>query len=113
MSETLMSAIGVFLASMATGFGGWFFGRKKANAEAETSQIENAEKLLNYYKNIVDDLGGRLEVAIENLQKSEAEKQEAIRQLNEARSQMLVFEKTVEKLTEEIKKYKQLNGKSE
>ena len=75
-----------------------FFGRKKANADAETSQIENAEKLLNYYKSLVDDLGTRLE--------------SAIKKFNEAEKTIHDLETKINDLTEELRKYKQLNGKS-
>lgn len=97
MKQVLIENIGVLLATLATGFGGWFFGRKKAEAEAETSQIENAEKLLGYYKNLADDLGRRLE--------------SAIKEFYEAKKIISELEDKVEALTDELKKYKQLNGK--
>ena len=97
MQQILLENIGVLLATLATGFGGWFFGRKKAEADAETSQIENAEKLLNYYKALVDDLGTRLESAIKNF--------------NEAQKIVRELEERIDALTDELKKYKQLNGK--
>ncbi|SIT25660.1 hypothetical protein SAMN05421786_11550 [Chryseobacterium ureilyticum] len=111
MKNIITDSLGVLLTALATGFGGWFFGRKKANAEAETSQIDNAEKALEYYKRIVDDLGVRLEKAIENLQKSEIEKQEVIIKFTEATQTIHELEKKVDRLTEELQKYKQLNGK--
>lgn len=113
MKELFIENAGILLTTLATGFGGWFFGRKKAKAEAEASQIENAEKLLNYYKNLVDDLGTRLDKAIENLQKSEVEKQEVIRKFTEATETIHQLEDKVERLTEELRKYKQLSGKSQ
>lgn len=112
MKELLEPHISTLIAGIVTGFVGWFFGRKKASAELESNQIENAKKLLEYYKELADDLGSRLDKAIDNLQKSETEKQEVIRQLQDTKLQMLKFEKTVEELTEELKKFKQLNGKT-
>ncbi|AYO58182.1 cell wall anchor protein [Chryseobacterium sp. 6424] len=97
MNQIFIENLGVLLATLATGFGGWFFGRKKAQAEAESSQIENAEKLLGYYKNLVDDLGTRLE--------------SAIKKFNEAEQTIRELEERIDLLTEELKKYKQLNGK--
>lgn len=111
MKQLLLENIGILLTTLATGFGGWFFGRKKANAEAEASQIENAEKLLDYYTKLVDDLGKRLATAIEALRLSEIEKQEVIRKLSDATAKMQELEEKVGNLTEELKKYKQLNGK--
>lgn len=97
MTQMLIENLGVLLSTLATGLVGWFFGRKKAKAEAETSQIENAEKLLNYYKSLVDDLGNRLETAI--------------KKFNEAEQTIRELEERIDALTEELKKYKQLNGK--
>ena len=98
MNQILLENVGVLLATLATGFGGWFFFFFKANADAETSQIENAEKLLNYYKSLVDDLGTRLE--------------SAIKKFNEAEKTINDLETKINDLTEELRKYKQLNGKS-
>ena len=97
MKELLIENLGVIIAGLATGFGGWFYGRKKANAEAEASQIENAEKLLIFYKNMVDDLGQRLE--------------NSILRFNAAENTIKQLEDRINELTEELKKYKQLNGK--
>ncbi|MFW2137097.1 cell wall anchor protein [Chryseobacterium sp. TY4] len=97
MKQIFIENIGVLLATLATGFGGWLFGRKKAEADAEASQIENAEKLLGYYKSLVDDLGLRLEYAI--------------KKFNEAEQTIRELEERIDALTDELKKYKQLNGK--
>ncbi len=111
MKQVLFENIALLLTSLITGFGGWFFGRKKLNAEvlqaeaeAEASridninsQIENAVKMLDYYKNFVDDLGTRLD--------------SAIRELNDAKATIRELEQRIEALTDELKKYKQLNTK--
>lgn len=97
MKNIIIENLGLLIAGLASGFGGWFFGRKKSAAEVEASQIENAEKLLNYYKNLVDDLGQRLEAAI--------------KKFNDAEKVIHELEERIDALTEELKKYKQLNGK--
>lgn len=97
MKQILLENIGVVLAGLASGFGGWFFGKKKADAEVEASQIENAEKLLIFYKNMVDDLGQRLE--------------NSILRFNAAENTIRQLEDRIDALTDELKKYKQLNGK--
>ena len=48
MEQLFKEHFGTLIATLITGFGGWFFGRKKAAAEVEASQIENAEKLLEF-----------------------------------------------------------------
>lgn len=98
MKQVLIENIGALLATLATGFGGWFFGRKKAATDVESSQIENAEKLLGYYKKYADDLGQRLE--------------SAIKKFNEAEETIRELENRIDALTDELKKYKQLNGKT-
>lgn len=113
MKTLITEHLGAFIATLITGFGGWFFGRKKASVDVEGVQIENFDKGLAYYQKLVDDLGIRLERAILALQKSEIEKQEVIRKFSEATDQIHELEKKVENLTKELGKYKQLNGKTE
>jgi hypothetical protein len=111
MEDLFKEHFGAFLATIITGFGGWFFGRKKANVDVEGVQIENFDKGLLYYQKLVDDLGVRLERSILALQKSEVEKQVVIQKFTEATKNIHDLEIKVEKLTEELQKYKQLNGK--
>ena len=111
MEDLFKEHFGALIATVITGFGGWFFGRKKADVDVEGVQIDNFDKGLLYYQKLVDDLGIRLEKAILALQKSEIEKQEVIRKFTEATEQIHELEKKVENLTDELKKYKQLNGK--
>lgn len=108
MEDLFKEHFGAFLATVVTGFGGWFFGRKKANVDVEGVQIENFDKGLLYYQKLVDDLGVRLERSILALQKSEVEKQEVIQKFTEATKNIHDLEIKVEKLTEELSKYKQL-----
>ena len=111
MSKILLENIAILLATLATGFGGWFFGRRKTNADADSVQIDNFDKGLVFYQKLVDDLCVRLEKAIVALQKSEIEKQEVIGKFTEATKTIHDLEIKVEKLTDELSKYKQLNGK--
>ncbi|MDO5608249.1 MAG: cell wall anchor protein, partial [Capnocytophaga sp.] len=45
-------------------FAGWFFGRPKEKAELQTSELDNVDKSLKIYREMVDDLGGQLRYAI-------------------------------------------------
>lgn len=99
INELFEPHVSSLIAGLITGFIGWFFGRKKASAEVETNQIENAEKLLEYYRKMVDDLGLRLE--------------NSIIRFNAAENTIRELEGKVDDLTFELRKYKQLNGKIE
>lgn len=111
MEDLIKENIGTFIAALITGFSGWFFGRKKAAADVEGTQIENFDKGLGYYQKLVDDMGIRLEKAIAAVRLAEQEKQEVILKFTEATKTIHDLEEKVEKLTVELSKYKQLNGK--
>jgi len=58
------------------GFFGWFFTRKKLNAEAEGEEentkskaIDNEIKLSDYYQKMLDDLGARYEAKFQDVEK--------------------------------------------
>jgi peptidoglycan hydrolase CwlO-like protein len=97
MKQVLLENLGILLTSIATGVGAWIFSAKKTKADLETSQIENAEKLLDYYRKLADDMGTRLE--------------SAIAKFNSAEQMIRELEERIDALTDELKKYKQLNGK--
>ncbi|AZA84797.1 cell wall anchor protein [Chryseobacterium lactis] len=68
MIELFKEHIGTFLSLVVSGSAGWFFGRRKLNAEVEGmdadnegKKLENDEKLVNLYKEALDDLGNRYE----------------------------------------------------
>lgn len=61
MKDFFTTYVGEFLTALTAGFGGWFFGRKKQNAEITSAEIDNEIKLSDYYKTMLDDLGNRYE----------------------------------------------------
>ncbi len=75
----------------------WFLARRKNRADVKTTEIENEVKAAEFYKLLLDDAMKRLEIAINTINSQDK------------RIQSLLIE--VENLTEELKKYKQLNGK--
>lgn len=96
--EYFLQYLGVFLTAIISGLLGWFFQRKKQYAELQSIEIENAHALLKYYTEMVNSLGGELA--------------KAIKELNAAKQHNKELEIKIEELIEELKKYKQLNGKS-
>lgn len=75
----------------------WFLARRKNRADVKTTEIENEVKAAEFYKLLLDDAMKRLEIAINTINSQDK------------RIQSLLIE--VENLTEELKKYKHLNGK--
>jgi len=67
MNEVYISLVGG-AATFLAGFTGWFWGRRKSDAEALTievdakgKEIDNEIKLSSTYKDMLDDLGTRYE----------------------------------------------------
>lgn len=94
----LQPYIGEILVMVFTAIITFLIQKRKQTSEIRTNEIDNAEKVLKYYREMVDDLGNRLK--------------EAITELSEARKSIHELEEKVENLTTEIMKYKQLNGKN-
>lgn len=113
MLEFLKPYAGEILSVFVTGFGAWIFQRKKQKTEVNTNEIENAEKGLQYYRQMVDDLGSRLTQTISLLHQTLEELNKARLELVGTRLIIKELETKVGLLTEELKKYKQLNGKLE
>ena len=84
---------------------------KKVLADSNTSEVENAEKVLKYYREMIDDMGSRLTVAIKELTDTRVELLDVRKELTEARNIIHELKTTVENLTIELGRYKQLNGK--
>ena len=72
-----------FIGMVLSGVVGWFFGRPKQRMELQTSELENVDKYAS-----------------------------AIEELKKANQRIKDLENSVEGLLTELKKYKQLNGKS-
>lgn len=78
------------LISIATSFVGYFIGKKKTDAEAQGQTIDNVEKALAIYKDIIDDMKARYDKEIADLKSK----------LNE-------YEKHINLLEQKIKSFKQ------
>lgn len=92
--EILIPAITALVGAGIT----WFFGRPKEKAELQTSELDNVDKAVKIYREMIEDLGRKYEKAISDLEKANLRIKE--------------LENSVEELLAELKKYKQLNGKS-
>ncbi len=94
LKEILLPIITTFVGALV----GWFFGRPKEKAELQTSELDNVDKAVKIYREMIEDLGEQL--------------RKAISELNEAKTTIKELENTIEGLTTELMKYKQLNGKA-
>lgn len=68
INELFTEPIIAFLSAILTGVAGFIFGKRKLraevagmNADNEGKEIENADKLVQLYKETLDDLGNRYE----------------------------------------------------
>lgn len=116
MNETIIVAVVGLVSSLAT----WWAARRKTRAEVQMSELDNVEKSLKYYRDIVDDLGNKLREATSELYKTSNLHREAIDELTAAKKVIINLEERLEQLAlqnkeliNELRKYKQLNGKSE
>lgn len=60
MNELLIALAGLVSVG-GSAFFGWVFAKRKSNAEAKTTEIENEIKMSDYYKVMLDDLRNRYE----------------------------------------------------
>lgn len=95
--ELLKEILLPVLTSFAGAFVGWFFGKAKEKAELQTSELDNVDKAVKIYREMIEDLSQKYAKAISDLEK--------------ANQRVKELENSVEGLLFELKKYKQLNGK--
>ena len=96
------------------GFFGWFFTRRKQNAEATGSEIDNGSKVVELYKNALDDLSLRyeqkyqdIESRCENIEKLFDSKEKLLQQeLELLKKQVVLYKKMFDDKVKEFNKYK-------
>lgn len=85
--DTWIAILGGVIATIVSGFSGWFFTKKKYNAEVDNNLINNMQESLEFYKTLADDNKRRLEeVLVENadLRKEVGDLREKVLQLTSA-----------------------------
>ena len=83
--ETFISAI----VSVGMGIVGYLTGKRKNDAEANGQTIDNIEKALEIYKNIIDDMKARYDKEIADL-----------------KLKLIDYEKHIQQLEQKIKSFK-------
>ena len=119
ITETLLSPIAQIIVLFFTSLITWFFSRSKYKKDLRSQDIDNEIKSANYYKGLLDDVTNRLKRAVEELVKLEGrflELMKANRELQltniELRDTNRELLETNRELLGELRKYKQLNGKT-
>ena len=85
--DTWIAIFGGLLTTIISGFSGWFFTKKKYNAEVDNNLINNMQESLEFYKSLADDNKRRLEeVLTENadLRKEVTDLREQVSKLTSA-----------------------------
>lgn len=108
MQQILYSLIPTIVTALIT----WILAKRKNNADAKLAEIEAEIKAGEFYRGMLDDAKERLDDAFQMIK----ERDNIIKMQDEEKKQLQLKLKEVideiETLTTELKKYKQLNGKS-
>jgi len=100
------------LSTLATALITWFFARRKNNAEAKSAEIENEIKSASFYRDLLDDAMRRLKEAIETIESQDLKIKSLMAVIEAQDVKIKSFMAEIEHLTDELKKFKQLNGKT-
>ena len=89
LKEPLITFFTLFLSSLV----GWLFGQRKQQAETKTTELDNVDKAIRIYHQMIDDLTQKYN--------------QAINELHTAHQRIQQLETSVDNLLKELKKYKQ------
>lgn len=101
MKDIIITALS---SGLLSGILTWAAARRKTLAEAQSNELENVNKAVGYYREMLDDMAARYKDAIQELQEVKIQ----ISNLEERITKLAAENRA---LIEELKKYKQLNGK--
>lgn len=83
--ENLAFSVG---SALATGFGTWFFTRRKYNAESAATEVQNFDAAIDAYKKMYEDMISDLK---ENQEELKRENRELKEELAENRKQIMTL----------------------
>lgn len=95
-------------------FFGWFFTRRKQKAEVSTTEIDNGVKVIDIYKNALDDLPARYEEKYNHVQEMaisveklfEKKEQILMQEIEYHKKQAALYKKMYDDKVKEFNKYK-------
>jgi predicted RNase H-like nuclease (RuvC/YqgF family) len=107
------------LTTLATALITWFFARRKNDADAKSAEIDNEVKSASFYQNLLDDSKKRLDecLAVIETQNKRISERDKIIESQDAEKRLLQqhikeLMDSNETLITELKKFRQLNGKT-
>lgn len=114
MEELINQVIMLSVTGGVGGFFGWFFTRRKQNAEATGSEIDNGSKVVELYKNALDDLSVRYEDKYKHVQEMsdnianlfEKKEQILLQEIEYHKKQAALYKKMYDDKVREFNKYK-------
>lgn len=109
MTEVIITAFFGLLTSVGT----WFAARRKNLADVQTSELDNVEKAVKFYREQLEDIANRWKAATDEATRMNELYKKAISDLNSLEIKFKQLAEENRALLEELKKYKQLNGKKQ
>jgi len=82
-TNVLVEVITPIITAIVSGWGGWFFARKKYDSEVDNNLIENMQNSLDFYMKLSDDNSKRLEAVLKNNEELNSEVKELRKQVFE------------------------------
>ncbi len=108
-----MESITGLLTPIVTALAAWFFARRKNNAEAKTSELDNVEKAIKIWRTLSQDMELKFKADIDELRKENCDLVKRIEQVtreNESlKKQMKGLELENKKLQEQLKIFNKNN----
>ena len=79
-----------FIGLLLSGWVGWLFGRPKQCVELQSNELDNVDKAIHIYREMIDDLGVKYAKAIADL--------------NEANQRIKELESSIDNLLKQLRK---------
>jgi TolA-binding protein len=113
MTETIAVLIGAGATSITT----WYFARRKNNALAESSELDNIDKAIKIWRELSQSMETRFKAEIEELRKENCDLQtkvsEMIKKNEEMKTRVKALENENKKLIGQLKIYNSHNPKQD
>ncbi|KMQ70315.1 MULTISPECIES: hypothetical protein [Chryseobacterium] len=105
--EVVLTALVGIITSVVS----WFAARRKNLADVQSNELDNVEKAVKFYREQMEDIANRWKTATEEANTMNKLYRQAIQDLHSLEIKFNLLADENRALIEELKKYKQLNGK--